>query len=193
MTNLVKIGNTAVASKILEIRGTKAIIDSDIADLYGVETKRINEAVRNNPEKCPLEYVFELTAEEKSEVVENFDHLEKLKFSPNLPKAFSEKGLYMLATILKSPVATQTTMNIIQTFARVREIKRTVIDVVKIDENSSNQKKIIERVGSLVGELIMPDEEDFETVEIHKDAKFKFMGMLEFSKKLIKKPKKKSN
>jgi hypothetical protein len=81
--------------------------------------------------------------------------------------------------------------NIIQTFARVREVKRTVIDVIKSGEdNHSNQKKIIEQVGALVGELIMPDKDDFETVEIHTDGKFKFMGMLEFSRKVIKKPKK---
>lgn len=80
-------------------------------------------------------------------------------------------------------------LHIIETFAQIREIKRTVIDVLRNTEDQSNQKKIIERVGTLVGELIMPDEDNFETVEIHTDAKFKFMGVLEFSKKIIKRPK----
>ena len=70
---------------------------------------RINEAVRNNPDKFPTGYIIELTKDEKNEVIENFDN-PKLKFFPVLPKAFTEKGLYMLATILKSPMAIQTTI-----------------------------------------------------------------------------------
>ena len=76
-------------------------MDSDVAELYGVETMRINEAVKNNPEKFLEGYVLELSNEEKREVIEIFDN-PKVKFSPTLPKAFTEKGLYMLATILKS-------------------------------------------------------------------------------------------
>ena len=74
------------------------ILDADVAELYGVQTKRVNEAVSNNPRKFPQGYVFELNGKEKQEVVENFDHLKKLRFSPQLPNAFTEKGLYMLAT-----------------------------------------------------------------------------------------------
>lgn len=94
---------------IVEIRGHGVLLDSDVAKIYGVETKRINEAVKNNPEKFPVGYIFEL---DKSE----WDLL-KSKFSTSirggkvkLPSAFTEKGLYMLATILKSPVATQATI-----------------------------------------------------------------------------------
>ncbi|MBU2567391.1 MAG: ORF6N domain-containing protein [Elusimicrobia bacterium] len=101
-----------VANKIIEIRGEKVILDSDVAELYGVETREINQALSNNPDKFPWGYVFELTKEEKKEVIKNFDYLANLKFSPHLPKAFTEKGMYMLATILKSPRATQTTMHV---------------------------------------------------------------------------------
>ena len=73
------------------------------------ETRDINKAVKNNPDKFPEGYIFELTGKEKNEVVENFHHLEKVKFSPHLPTAFTEKGLYMLATIIKSPMAVKTT------------------------------------------------------------------------------------
>ena len=100
---------------IIELRGQQVLIDADVAKLYGVETKEINQAVSNNAEKFPAGYVFELSKEEKTEVVKNFDHLAALKFSPHLPKAFPEKGLYMLATILKSRQATQTTLMIIDT------------------------------------------------------------------------------
>ena len=76
-----------------------------MAKLYGVATKIINQAVKNNADKFPLGYVLELTSSEKAEVVKNFDHLNGLKFSSQLPKAFTEKGLYMIATILKSEKA----------------------------------------------------------------------------------------
>ena len=115
MSEIVKFSN--VEDKIITLRGTSVIIDNDVAALYDMETRDINKAVKNNPEKFPDGYIFELTATEKSEVVENFHHLDKLKFSPVLPKAFSEKGLYMLATILKSERATQTTLAIVGTFA----------------------------------------------------------------------------
>ena len=90
---------------IVEIRNQQVLIDADVARLYGVETKEVNQAVSNNADKFPEGYVFELSKEEKSEVVKIFDHLESLKFSPYLLKAFTEKGLYMLATILKSKQA----------------------------------------------------------------------------------------
>lgn len=111
-----------VESKIIEIRKQKVLLDSDVAELYGVETRDINKAAKNNPDKFPEGYIFELTKAEKTNVVENFHHLEKLKFSPQLPKAFTERGLYMLATILKSSKATQTTLTIIETFARIKHL-----------------------------------------------------------------------
>ena len=89
-----------VEEKIITLRNQQVILDCDVAELYGVETKRINEAVSNNPEKFPEGYIWQLTNSEKIGVVENFDHLKNLRFSPQLPKAFTEKGLYMLATIL---------------------------------------------------------------------------------------------
>lgn len=88
---------------IIHLRGQRVIMASEVASLYGVHTRRVNEAVKNNPDKFPDGFIIELTREEKTEVVENFDHLRKLKFSSQTLKAFTEKGLYMLATILKSP------------------------------------------------------------------------------------------
>ncbi len=96
MSDLLQFDN--VEQKIITLRGIQVILDSDVAQLYGVETMRVNEAVKNNPDKFPQGYIFELTKNEKKEVIENFDNLAKLKYSPALPKAFTEKGLYMLAT-----------------------------------------------------------------------------------------------
>lgn len=97
-----------VQEKIIIIRDQKVIIDADVAELYGVETKRINEAVKNNLEKFPKGYLFELTKLEKNKLVEDFDRFKKLKHSSVALKVFTEKGLYMLATILKSPKAVET-------------------------------------------------------------------------------------
>ena len=95
---------------IITLRNQQVILDCDVAELYGVETKEINQAVRNNPEKFPEGYIWAIDDQEKNELVKNFDRFEKQKHSSVLPRAFTEKGLYMLATILKSPQAIQTTI-----------------------------------------------------------------------------------
>lgn len=112
-----------IEARLIELRGKKVLIDRDVAELYGVETKRVNEAVKNNPDKFPQGYFFTLQGSEKQQLVENFDHFKTLKNSPVEPRAFTEKGLYMLATILKSERATAVTIAIIETFAKVRELK----------------------------------------------------------------------
>jgi len=145
-----------IEDKILNIRGQNVILDSDIAALYGVQTKEVNQAIANNPDKFPDGYVFELQSAEKQEVVKNFDHLEKLKFSPVTPKAFTEKGLYMLATILKSKRATETTIDIIETFAKMRELSRTVAKLPD-ETNEETQKSLMRRSGELITELLGRD------------------------------------
>jgi hypothetical protein len=98
---------------ILTIRGQKVMLDADLARLYGVSTKRLNEQVRRNRDRFPDEFMFRLTAEEKAEVVAECDHLQRLKFSPTLPNAFTEHGALMIAI--------QTSIRIIRVFIRLRE------------------------------------------------------------------------
>lgn len=141
-----------VEKVLLEIRGQRVILDSDVARLYGVNTMRVNEAVKNNPDKFPTGYIIELTKDEKNEVIENFDN-PKLKFSPVLPKAFTEKGLYMLATILKSPKATQTTIAIIETFAKIKELTRTVSKISE-SHDEQEQKGLIQHGGDILSDLL---------------------------------------
>ena len=141
-----------VEKALLEIRGQRVILDSDVARLYGVNTMRINEAVKNNPDKFPTGYIIELTKDEKNEVIENFDN-PKLKFSPVLPKAFTEKGLYMLATILKSPMATQTTIAVVETFAKIKELSRTVSRISESDDEQE-QKGLIRHGGDILSDLL---------------------------------------
>ena len=149
--NVVKFSD--VIDKITTIRGIDAILDTDVALLYDVETREINQSVKNNPKKFPNEeYVFQLTIEEKREVVKNFDN-PKIKFSPELPKAFTEKGLYMLATILSGDKAIDTTIEIIEAFAKLRELSRTVAELSK-KPDEFQQKSLMQKSGEIFSELI---------------------------------------
>ena len=98
-------------NKLIKYNEEFVLVDRDVAQLYGVETRDINKAVTNNPEKFPEGYIIELNEDEKKELVENFHRFNKLKHSTVNPKVFTEKGLYMLATIIKSKIATQTSKN----------------------------------------------------------------------------------
>ena len=85
---------------ILTLRGQRVILDSDLAEIYGVQTKVLNQAVKRNSERFPDDFMFRLSEEEKIEVVTNCDHLQKLKFSPQLPYAFTEHGAIMASMVL---------------------------------------------------------------------------------------------
>ncbi|MDR0724561.1 MAG: ORF6N domain-containing protein [Prevotellaceae bacterium] len=145
-----------VEEKILTVRGQNVILDRDVATLYDVETKRINEAVKNNPDKFPSGYLLEVSKEEKQELVENFDRFNPLKHSTVAPVAFTEKGLYMLATILKSPKATQTTLAIVEAFAQIRELARTVSELSEASEDF-RQKSLMQKGGEIIADILSDD------------------------------------
>jgi len=178
MKNLIKFDD--VNDKIITIRNQNVILDSAVAELYGVQTKDINKSVANNPDKFPEGYIFELTPNEKQEVVKNLEnpntgsqrdvveifhhiesmpsvaHLEKIKRSPTLPKAFTEKGLYMLATILKSPQATQATITIVEAFAKLKELSNNIAFLDSIDPEVIDPEIIestVNKTGGLLNEL----------------------------------------
>jgi len=174
-----------VENKIIDIREHKVILDSDVAKLYGVETRDINKAVKNNLEKFPKGYVFTLTESEKQEVVENFHHLENLKFSPQQPKAFTEKGLYMLATILKSEKATQTTITIIETFARIKNLSRNIKELSNANDEKKKQN-ILQRSGEIIAEIL---DDDLSANESETSIELNF-AVLKFKHTIKKKNKK---
>jgi hypothetical protein len=163
---------TDVENKIIEIRQQNVIVDSDVAVLYGVETKHINQAVRNNPERFIAGFVVELTEIEKLELVKNFDRFKNLKHSSSLPKAFTEQGLYMLATILKSNQAVQTTIAIVQTFAKVREVSRIVNTLPTVKQDSVEQNKLMQKAGDIISELVVPDNIESEETEASIELNF---------------------
>ena len=188
MQNIVKFEN--LEGKLIQYKDQFVLVDSDVAELYGVETREINQAVSNNLDKFPHGYIIELTNEEKQEVIKNFDHLSKLKFSPHLPKIFTEKGLYMLATILKGEVATQTTIKIIETFANVRELSRNINGIMQTSDEAQ-QKILAQKSNAILEDIIdieddiLEDDEDGEVIET--TTKFEFnLGFAKVSRSIKK-------
>ncbi|MBQ6963606.1 MAG: ORF6N domain-containing protein [Paludibacteraceae bacterium] len=175
---------TNVHSNIVVIRDTPVITDADVASLYGVETKRINEAVRNNIDKFPSDYMFALTPGEVSDLRSKFSSTKISTKSRVAPKVFTEKGLYMLATILKSKVATNVTFAIIETFTKVRGLKRELLDLHK-ETDSKKQANKMQHFGQVLSDIVMPDLETSET-ESTLELNF-FIGKIKHTVKRIKK------
>jgi hypothetical protein len=181
MSEITKFEN--LQDRIIEIRDQKVLLDVDVAEIYGVETKRINEAVKNNPDKFPSGYIIEL---DKTE----WDGL-KSKFSTSikggkvkLPTAFPEKGLYMLATILKSPQAVQATLAIIETFSKIRELSRNIKTLSNI-KDKTEQQNLMQRSGELIASIF---DDDLQTSDTETSIELNF-AVLKF-KHTIKKKKK---
>lgn len=122
--NIILNSKDNIENMIYEIRGKQVMLDSDLAKLYKVETKRINEAVKNNPEKFPERFSWKLTdAESNSFLVENFDQKKRIETRGGKyknPRVFTEQGVAMLATVLKSKTATEVSIRIMDTFVLMR-------------------------------------------------------------------------
>lgn len=172
-----------IEEKIILVQGKQVILDSDIAELYGVETKRINEAVKNNPDKFPEGYIVQLTDEEFENLRSKFSTTNLMK-SRTTPKGFSEKGLYMIATILKSPKATETTIGIIETFAKVRELSRSIAEISETSDKEM-QKSLMQRSGELISDVLS---NDFQTVGTETTIELNF-SVLKVKHTVKKKPK----
>ena len=139
---------------MLTIRNQQVLLDRDVAALYGVETKALNQAVKRNAEKFPAGYILKMTEEEcsRSQIVTlNGGRGSNLKY---LPYAFTERGLYMLATVLKSARATQATLAIIETYAKVRSMVRDMEALQTEKAGSPEQANMLTRAGHKLAELI---------------------------------------
>ena len=175
---------TDVRNSIVIIRDMPVIADADVANLYGVETKRVNEAVRNNPDKFPEDYMFVLSSEESAVLRSKFSSTKLSSKSRVLPKVFTEKGLYMLATILKSRSALNVTFAIIETFSQVRNLKRELIDLHK-ETDSEKQTAKMRHFGKVLSDIVMPDLETSET-ESTLELNF-FIGKIKHTVKRVRK------
>ena len=149
-------GLRAIEEKLITVREKQVLLDRDVALLYVVQTKRINEAVKNNPEKFPEGYVLILDKSEEQILRSKISTLEKLgsgQHSKYGIKAFTEKGLYMLATILKSPKATETTIAIIETYAKIKELSR-VIERVTEENSPEKQEDLLSKSTQLISSVL---------------------------------------
>jgi len=116
---------------ILSLRGQRVVLDTDLAELYGVPTKRLNEQVKRNTSRFPADFMFQLNAEEKAEVVANCDHLSKLKFSKSMPYAFTEHGAIQAANVLASPQAIEMGIYVVRAFVQLRQAAITHTDLAQ--------------------------------------------------------------
>jgi ADP-glucose pyrophosphorylase len=149
-----------IENRSLLIRGEKVIIDADLAEFYAVPTKRLNEQVKRNADRFPEDFMFQLTKDEKSEVVANCDHLEKLKYSKMLPHAFTEHGAIMAASVLNTPRAIEVSVFIVRAFIKLRqfiagqkELQRKISQIEK--RLTDHDEQIIELV-NLIKKLLNP-------------------------------------
>ena len=167
-----------IQSRIYEIRNLKVMLDSDLAKLYEVETKRINEAVKNNPDKFPEDFYFELTFEESEILRSKFstfkNSLNNRKYNA---KVFTEQGVYMLATVLKSKVATEVTINIMRTFTKLREFALSYKDIIIELKNLKDDIKLTQNQTSQNSEHIKTAFEILSQIlEDSKSTQDKVMG-----------------
>lgn len=139
------------------------MIDKDIAELYGVSTKRLNEQVKRNKKRFPEDFMFQLTQEEKDEVVANCDHLESLKFSPNLPFVFTEHGAVMLASVLNSDRAIEVNIQIVRIFTRIHEMlltnKDILLKVEQLEKKVSGHNDDIKLIFNALKKLLNPQQQ----------------------------------
>lgn len=184
-----------VEDKVVEIRGQKTLLDRDVAALYGVETKRVNEAVKNNPRKFREGYVFELTKEESDALRSNFSTIEvsdatlepvkgKGHHSKYNFKAFTSRGLYMLATCLKSDRAADATVAIVETFDKVQTLKHELLEL-HTESDKEKQASKMKHFGEVLSDIVMPDLQTQET-ESTLELNF-FIGKLKHTVKRVRK------
>jgi hypothetical protein len=197
-----------VEDKIVVVRGQKTLLDRDVAAVYGVETKRVNEAVRNNPRKFPKGYVFELTDEESAVLRSKISTIETSSLtledlrsnSPTLEgrsgkghhskynfKAFTRKGLYMLATCLKSDRASDATVAIVETFDKVQSLKQELLELHQ-ETDKEVQKTKMQHFGDVLSDIVMPDLQTQET-ESSLEINF-FIGKIKHTVKRVRKEEK---
>ena len=152
MNEIIEKEEVVIEDMIYEINGKEVMLDSDLAELYHVETKRINEAVKNNPEKFPKRYLFRLSESDCS--------ILKSKFSTSKGgsrkghTAFTEQGIYMLATILKGDRAISTTLAIVDTFVQIRELARTMEALQNVEDGGEQQRTLLQRTGNILAEIV---------------------------------------
>jgi len=149
-----------IERRIFIIRGHKVMLDKNLAQLYGVKTKVLNQTVKRNIDRFPEDFMFKLTKSEKEQVVTVCDHLKDLKFSPQLPCAFTEQGVAMLSSVLRSKCAIRVNIAIIRTFVRLKQVLATHKELTqKLEEHEKRIDKHanhIIAIFEIIKELMKP-------------------------------------
>ena len=144
------------------------MLDRDLAELYEVETKALNQAVKRNIERFPEDFMFKLTKKEKQEVVTVCDHLQILKYSPQLPYAFTEQGVTMLSCVLNSKKAIYTNIQIVRAFTRLRELMVEHKDLrLKIEQMERKYDYQFKAVFEAIKQLIAPPQKQKKPIGFH--------------------------
>jgi hypothetical protein len=155
---MAKVPDEVIIDKIIVLRDKKVMIDRDLAALYGVTTKRLNEQVKRNSRRFPDDFMFQVTAEEKEQLISTFEHLDSLKYSPGLPYVFTEHGAVMLASVLNSDQAIAVNIQIVRVFTRIRQMltdnTELRLEIAQIKKKLDNQDKNIEVVFQYLDELL---------------------------------------
>jgi hypothetical protein len=148
---------------ILTIRGQKVILDNDLAALYGVSTKRLNEQVKRNRARFPADFMFPISTVEKAEVVANCDHLAKLKYSPQRPYAFTEHGAIMAANVLSSEQAVEISVFVVRAFIKLRHWMATRTELAdklaELDRKVAGHDETIRQLVTAIRQLMAPPPE----------------------------------
>ena len=155
---LAVINTDVVRSRMIVLRDCPVLLDRDVAELYGVQTKEVNQAVRNNPDKFPDGFLFQLDAGEidalRSKILTLNAEGGRGKHSKHGYKAFTERGLYMLATILKGEIATRATLAIVNAYAQLRSMVRDMEALQTLKDGSAEQAAQLTKAGHKLAELI---------------------------------------
>ena len=157
-----------IERKIFLLRGRKVMLDRDLAHLYGVESKYLNRQVKRNIERFPKEFMFQLTSNEKKELVTNWHRFDSMKHSSSLPYAFTEQGVAMLSSVLNSKLAIKVNIQIMITFTKLREIIMTHKDIQKkieaIEKKYDTQFQV---VFDAIKQLLTPPEKPKRRIGFH--------------------------
>jgi uncharacterized protein YbcC (UPF0753/DUF2309 family) len=158
------INQDAVTSKILLIRGKRVMIDRDLAELYEVETKYLNRQIRRNIDRFPKEFAFQLTQKEKDQLVTNWHRFRKLKHSTVFPYVFTEYGVAMLASVLRSERAVQISIFVVRTFVKFKRILASNTHLVRklkeLETKVGKHDKEIQLIFRAIQKLMEPPEEN---------------------------------
>jgi hypothetical protein len=166
MNDIVIVDENAIQNKIYTLRGLQVMVDRDLAELYGVESKRLNEQVKRNLNRFPEHFRFQLTQDERDELVANCDRFHTLKHSTSLPYAFTEQGVSMLSAVLKSDTAVEISIKIIDSFVMMRRLisnntllfqRLDRLESIQMEHKIESDKKFNQLFNAIESKDLKPD------------------------------------